>query len=372
MIPVAEPSITEKEIQYVTDAVKSGWVSSTGFYVEQFEKRFAEYIGTSYALTASNGTAALHLALLALDIGPGHEVIVPDLTFIATANSVLYTGATPVFADIDPETWCIDPISVERKITPRTKAIIPVHLYGHPADMDEIANIASRHGLHIIEDAAEAHGAEYKNQKVGSIGDAGIFSFYGNKIITTGEGGIITTNSSAIYDKAKYLRDHGMCAHKRYWHTAVGFNYRLTNVQAALGLAQLERIDELLGRRRQVFGWYEALLENVKSVRLNPRKLWAQPVSWMVCALCDVPDAASRDHLMRQLKQQGIDTRPFFYPVSSQPIYGGACESPVASHISERGLNLPSGPSLSYDQVMVVCHALCEMLEPKPLVHKPS
>jgi len=248
-IPIAEPSITQKEISYVTDAVKSGWVSSLGYYIFEFEKKFAEFIGTKYALTTSNGTTALHLTLASLGIKEGDEVIIPDLTFVATANAVAYTGAKPIIVDVEEDIWCIDPDSIRKSITPKTKAIIPVHLYGHSADMDEIIKISNEYGLHVIEDAAEAHGAEYKGKKVGSLGKCGVFSFYGNKIITTGEGGMITTDDEKLYERAKFLRDHAMNKEKRYWHSEIGFNYRITNLQAALGLAQLERIEEFLDKR---------------------------------------------------------------------------------------------------------------------------
>jgi perosamine synthetase len=363
MIPVAEPSITEKEIAYVLDAVKSGWVSSAGSYVQDFEKRFAEYMGTQYALSVSNGTTALHLSLLSLEIGPEDEVIVPDLTFVATANAVVYTGAKPVFADIDPETWCIDPYSVKQKLTSNTKAIIPVHLYGHPAPMDEIIALAAEFDLAIIEDAAEAHGAEYKGKKVGSLGDVGIFSMYGNKIITTGEGGMLTTNSEEIYEKAKLLRDHGMSRDHKYWHTMLGYNYRLTNLQAALGLAQLERIEELIHRRGQILDWYTSCLDHVKQLRLNPQTRWARNVVWMVCLLCDGPDSSLRDHLMQELRKQGIDSRPFFYPVSAQPFYGNRCINPITTSISQRGLNLPSSPSLPRKIIESICQIILEAVD---------
>lgn len=259
-IPVAEPSITQKEINYVLAAVKSGWVSSLGTYITKFEQRFADYLGVKYVLTTSNGTAALHLALVSLGIKEGDEVIIPDLTFIATANAVAYTGAKLAVVDVEEETWCIDPESIKKTITERTKMIIPVHLYGHPANMDEIKKIVEKHGLYIVEDAAEAHGAEYKDRKVGSMGDVGCFSFYGNKIITTGEGGMITTNNGKVYEKAKLLRNHAMDKNKKYWHIEIGYNYRMTNIQAALGLAQFERIDKLIEKKRQIFNWYKEFL----------------------------------------------------------------------------------------------------------------
>jgi perosamine synthetase len=362
-IPVSEPSITQKEIDYVLDAVKSGWVSSIGEYIEKFERRFAEFVGTKYALTTSNGTTGLHLALVTFGIGDGDEVIVPDLTFIATANAVTYTGAKPVFADVDPETWCIDPEDIRRKITSKTKAIIPVHLYGHPADMDAINEIAKEYGLFVLEDAAEAHGAEYKRKKVGSLGHAGVFSFYGNKIITTGEGGIITTNDEKFYERARYLRDQAMSKEKRYWHTDIGFNYRMTNIQAALGLAQLERIEELIEKKRQIFKWYKEYLGDIEGIRLNPEKEWAKNVYWMVCMVMDNNFGITRDELMKKLKEKGIDTRPFFYPISQMPMYNYGIINNVAYKISQVGLNLPSGVNLDKDEAEYICENIRKIIK---------
>ena len=245
-LPVAAPSLGDKELQYVSECVLTGWVSSAGKFVRLFEKALADFCGCDYAVSTSSGTAALHLALLALEIGEGDEVIVPSLTFIATANAVTYTGARPVFVDSEPETWNIDPNKIEEAITSRTRAIIPVHLYGHPTNMDPVMEIASRHGLAVIEDAAESHGARYKGRMVGSIADAGIFSFYGNKIVTTGEGGMVVTSKAELADRIRILRDHGMSTGKRYWHPKLGYNYRLTNLQAAVGVAQMEKITEIL------------------------------------------------------------------------------------------------------------------------------
>ena len=363
-IPVAEPSITQKEIDYVMDAVKSGWVSSIGEYISRFEQSFAEYIGVKYALTTSNGTTALHLALVSLGIKEGDEVIIPDLTFVATANAVAYTGAKPVMADVDPETWCIDPEDVKKKITPKTKAIIPVHLYGHPANMDPIMEIAEEYNLFVIEDCAEAHGAEYKGRKVGSIGNCGVFSFYGNKIITTGEGGMITTNDENLYQKAKHLRDHAMSKEKRYWHTEIGFNYRMTNIQAALGLAQLERIEEIIQKKRQIFTWYKEGLKNLEGIRLNPEKEWARNVFWMVCFVSEVFDEIKRDEFMKKLRGQGIDTRPFFYPCSFMPMYKKArLINPVSYEISTKELNLPSGYNLKEEEVEFICRNIQNILK---------
>ena|SRR5579872_5902227 len=256
MIPISKPVISPREIQYVTDAVSSGWVSSQGHYLEQFEQKFAEFCNVKHCISTANGTVAIHLALMVLDIGPGDEVIVPDLTFAATANAVILAGAKPVIVDVCKDDWCIDPESVLKNITSKTKAIIPVHLYGHPCKMDELYKIAQDYHLKIIEDAAEAHGAEYRGKRVGGLGDCATFSFYGNKIITTGEGGCITTHSDSIAERARLLRDHGMKKERRYWHTEVGYNYRITNLQAALGLAQLERINDFLADRKRILETY--------------------------------------------------------------------------------------------------------------------
>src|SRR3984885_9329498 len=309
-LPISKPYIGAREKELVVDALDSGWVSSIGKYIDEFETGFARYCGTEYALAVNNGTTGLHLALATLGLQPGDEVIVPDLTFVATANAVAYTCATPVLADIDPDTLCIDPASVESLITARTKAIIPVHLYGHPADMDALSAIGDAHGLAVIEDAAEAHGAEYKGRKVGGLGKCGVFSFYGNKVITTGEGGMLTTDDREFYLRAKRLRDHAMSPQRRYFHEERGFNYRITNLQAALGVAQLERIDEFLDRRTEIMGWYNSEVATTDGVRLNRVKNWAKSAFWMVCLEVDWFDETRRDAFMQALKARGIDSRP--------------------------------------------------------------
>src|ERR1700742_4391751 len=268
-IPISKPTIGPREKELVIEALESGWVSSIEKYIDEFEANFARYCGTEYALAVSNGTTGLHLALAALGIGPGDEVIVPDLTFVASANAVAYTGATPVLADIDPETLCLDPASVRSLLTPRTKAIMPVHLYGHPADMDALNELANAHGVAVIEDAPEAHGAEYRGRRVGGLGRCAVFSFYGNKVITTGEGGMITTNDRELYQRARRLGDHAMHPEQRYFHEERGFNYRITNLQAALGVAQLERIDDFLERRTEIMAWYNASIVASDAIRLN-------------------------------------------------------------------------------------------------------
>lgn len=361
-IPISQPSITPKDIEYVTDAVSSGWVSSLGKYLEIFEEKFARFAGTKYAITTANGTTALHLALAALGIKGGDEVIVPDFTFVATANAVKYTGATVVCADIEKESLCIDPKSIEQAITGKTKAIIPVHLYGHPADMVEILEIARRHGLAVIEDAAEAHGAEVLGKRVGSLGNCGVFSFYGNKIITSGEGGMITTDDAELDRRIRVLRDHAMSKEKRYWHDMLGFNYRMTNLQAALGVAQLERIDQLIERKREIFASYRQRLSADGRIRMNQEAKWAKNVYWMVCAEVEGLDEGRRDDLMRRLKERGIDSRPFFYPISDLPMYEKAA-TPVTHGIYAKGINLPSYYDLDDAAIGYVCDNLLAVLD---------
>ena len=360
--PVSQPSIGAREIAYVTDAVTSGWVSSLGHYIEDFERNFAAFCGTRFALTASNGTTGLHLALMALGIEAGDEVIIPDLTFIATANAVAYIGAVPVPVDIDAETLCISPAAIEKAITPKTRAIMPVHLYGHPADMDPINAIAKRRGLLVIEDAAEAHGAEYRGRRVGGLGACGVFSFYGNKVITSGEGGMITTDDETLYRKAKRLRDHAMSPTKRYWHEEIGFNYRMTNLQAALGVAQLERIDEFIAARREVMDAYRAELGARPGLRLNRDAEWARNAYWMICLEVEGMDEPARDRLMAALKQVGVDSRPYFYPVSDMPMYPGAV-TPVTHRLSHSGINLPSYVGLTRDDIRFICGEVVRCLQ---------
>src|ERR1700721_1766660 len=340
-IPISKPYIGAREKELVLDALDSGWVSSIGKYIDEFEANFARYCGTKYALAVSNGTTGLHLALATLNLQPGDEVIIPDLTFVATANAVAYTGATPILADVDADTLCIDPASVKSLISERTKAIIPVHLYGHPADMDALTEIGRAHGVDIIEDAAEAHGAEYRGRRVGALGKCGVFSFYGNKVITTGEGGMLTTNDREFYEHARRLRDHAMSPQRRYFHQERGFNYRITNLQAALGVAQLERIDDFLGRRAEIMGWYEHEIATTDCVRLNRVKNWAKRAFWMVCLEGDWFDEARRDSFMQARKDRGIDSRPYFCTMSSMPMYKQASK-PISARKAQIGLNLPS------------------------------
>jgi len=356
-IPVAEPYIGDEELKNVIEAVKSGWISSKGKFIEEFEREFAKYCGVKYGVATANGTVALHLALKALGIGKGDEVIVPALTFVATANAVTYCGAKPVFVDSHPEYWCINPEKIEEKITPRTKAIIPVHLYGHPCDMDRIMEIARNYNLYVIEDAAEAHGAEYKGRKVGSFGDISCFSFYGNKMITTGEGGICLTNNEELAERMRNLRDHAMSKNRRYWHETIGFNYRMTNLQAAIGVAQLKKLDEFVEKKRQIAKWYAEELRELEEkglVKLHPEMKWAKCVYWMYSILIEDKAKISRNEAMKRLEKIGIETRPFFVPMHLLPMYNSRERLPIAEDLAKKGINLPSSVALDKSQVTLI------------------
>ena len=361
-IPISKPTITQSEVRLVTDAVQSGWVSSLGKYLTKFESNFAKYCQTKYALSTSNGTVGLHLALAGLGIKEGDEVIIPDLTFIATANAVRYIGAKIVTVDVDRQTLCIDPEQIKRSITKRTKAIIPVHLYGHPADMIEIVDIAKENNLLVIEDAAEAHGAKINGTPVGSFGHCGVFSFYGNKIITSGEGGMITTDSKILYDRLVFLRDHAMSKTKRYWHTEMGFNYRMTNLQAALGYGQLKRINQIIKKKCKIFEWYQDELKNVNSVKLNSTKEGYDSVYWMVAIEIAGISNIQRDDLLAELSKRGIESRPYFYPISDM------CSTisnatPVTHEVSKIGLNVPSFYDITRKEVKYICEELIDILK---------
>ena len=364
MIQIAEPCLGEEELSNVIEAVKSGWISSKGKFIEEFEGNVARYCGRKYGVATSNGTVALHLALKALGIGKDDEVIVPDLTFVAVANATTYCNAKPVFVDSHPDYWCINPEKIEEKITKNTKAIIPVHLYGHPCDMDAILEIAEDHNLYVVEDAAEAHGAEYKGKKVGSFGAISCFSFYGNKIITTGEGGMCLTNNEDLAEKMIILRDHGMNPNKRYWYDVIGFNYRMTNLQAAVGVAQLKKLDEFVERKREIARWYSEELKDLEEkgiIKLHPQMSWAKCVYWMYCILVEDKFGASRDDLMKRLEENEIDTRPFFYPVHVMPPYKNNERFSVAEEISRKGINLPSAVGLKEEEINKITQCIGAM-----------
>jgi perosamine synthetase len=357
-IPISKPSITQLEIDYVTDAVSSTWVSSLGPYIDRFEADFAKFCGSKNAIAVSNGTVAIHLAVHALNLGVGDEVIMPNLSFIATANAVLLTGAKPIFADIDPFNLCIDPSKIEKLITSKTKAIMPVHLYGHPADMKAINAIAEKYNLLVIEDAAEAHGASIDGKRVGSWGKCATFSFYGNKNLTTGEGGMITTDDDDFAAKCRYLRDHAMSKEKRYWHTAMGFNYRMTNIQAALGCAQLDRIDELMEKREKVFKTYEKELAGTNNVKLNRTSDWAHNSYWLVCLELEGYTEDDRDDFMVKLKEKMVDSRPYFYPMSMMPYINENPDTPKSFEVYKKGINLPSYIALTEEEIKYICDTI--------------
>ncbi|MDE1824977.1 MAG: DegT/DnrJ/EryC1/StrS family aminotransferase [Candidatus Micrarchaeota archaeon] len=360
-IPIYEPLLGEEELRNVTEAVKSTWISSKGKFITQFEEEFAKRMGTKYAVATSNGTVSLHLALAALGIGGREEVIVPTLTFIACANTVRYTGAKPVFVDSSKEYWCIDPQKIGKCITKRTRAIMPVHLYGHPCDMDLIMEIAQKHHLFVVEDAAEAHGAKYKGKTVGSFGDISSFSFYGNKILSSGEGGMCITDDETLYQKMRILRDHGMNPSKRYWYDVIGYNYRMTNMQAAIGVAQLHRMDSVIRRKREIARLYEEKLSKLADngyITLSPQMEWANSVYWMYNILLSGKAKVCKDSLMERLWAKGIETRPIFYPLHTMPPYKQSRRYLVAEKISASGVSLPSGPTLTDEQIEKVCNAI--------------
>ncbi|MFT7612549.1 MAG: perosamine synthetase [Parvicellaceae bacterium] len=347
--PIAEPALSSKELEYLTDAFLSTWISSSGKYINKFEADFSSYSECEFGVATSNGTVAIHLALEALGIGEGDEVIVPDLTFAATINAVLHANATPVVVDVDPIRWTIDPAEIEKAITSKTKGIIPVHIYGQPCEMDKIMQIAKTHNLSVIEDCAEAHGATFKGRKIGSFGDVATFSFFGNKIITTGEGGMCTTNSEELNKKMRVLRDHGMDPNRRYWHDVVGYNYRMTNLQAAIGCAQLERIDEIISNRYTIESKYKEALKGIEWVQWQTNFNDSEKVVWLVSA---VLDGKNREDVFEALSNERIDVRPFFYPLSDMDIYKSyvfSCK--VSKALSVVGFNLPTVEDVDFDQM---------------------
>ncbi|OGG00995.1 aminotransferase DegT [Candidatus Gottesmanbacteria bacterium RBG_16_38_7b] len=361
-IPIAYPDLTGNENIYLNRVLKSSWISSQGEYLIKFEQKFAEFIGCRYAVTTSNGTTALHLALTALGIGKGDEVIVPDLTFIASVNAITYCGARPVLCDVNRQSWQLDPKEIIKRINSRTKAIMAVHLYGIPANLDQIMDIANKYNLQVIEDAAEAHGALVKIKslwkKVGSVGHVGCFSFYGNKIITTGEGGMVTTDAKQLAMRMRVLRDHGQKPGRRYYHPFIGFNYRLTNLQAAIGLAQLEKIHSFLKFKSRLASLYNRYLENTPGIIIPKTDYEAKPVCWLYSVIIDDPYPLTRDEVMEKLKNKGIETRPFFFPVNLLPPYKSSQKFPNSNYLFQHGLNLPSGYNLTPGEITFICQQI--------------
>jgi len=366
-IPLIKPVLDGRELEYITDCILTGWISSQGKYVNLFEEGFSQYVGGTHCLAVSNGTVALHLALAPLGIGPGDEVLVPNLTFAASVNPVLYVGATPVLIDVDPTSMAIDVNLAEQAITPRTRAIIPVHLYGHPADIDRVMALADKFQLLVIEDCAEAFGSFYKGKHVGRWGDAAIFSFFGNKTLTTGEGGMVLFKDKAIYDRARILRDHGMSPERRYWHDEVGYNYRMTNLQAAVGVAQLERADFFVERKRWIAEQYRKRLSLFRCLKLPQEYGDVTNSYWLYTILLTGEVAPKRDQIIKLMKLNGIETRPVFYSMHRMPPYRAfsinGASYPVSSYISDSGISLPSGVTLEISDIARVCDSLAQVLD---------
>ncbi|HUP14463.1 MAG TPA: DegT/DnrJ/EryC1/StrS family aminotransferase [Acidimicrobiia bacterium] len=360
-IPLSQPDVSGNEERYVSEAVRSTWISSTGEFVDRFEREYAALCGTESSIAVCNGTVALHLALLALDVRPGDEVLVPSLTYVAVANAVRYVGAEPVFVDVDSATWCIDPARIEENVTPRTRGIIAVHNYGHPADMDAINELAGVHGLWVVEDAAEAHLAEYRGRVVGSLATIGTFSFYGNKIISSGEGGALTLSDRQLELRLRTLRGQGMDPKRRYYFPVTGYNFRLTNVACALLCAQMEHLDEMLEARQAIFARYREQLDGCEGLEFQPRAGWATPAPWLFNITIDArtfpTDAAG---LRRALEVQGVETRPFFIPLHGLPPFRESARArgvdlPVTNRLGASGVSLPTFSQLRLEEVDRVC-----------------
>ena len=361
IIPVCEPVLEGNESRYVMDCLNTGWISSAGKYIPLFEQTFSRQVGCQSGIACVSGTTALHLILAALGLGPGDEVIIPTFTMIATAYAVSYTGARPVLVDSERHTWNMDIGQIEAKITGRTKAIVVVHTYGHPVDMDPVQELARRHKLYVVEDAAEAHGALYKGRPAGSLGDGAAFSFYANKIITTGEGGMVTTSNMQLAETVRTLRDHAFSKERHFWHKYMGFSFRMTNLQAAIGLAQAEQMASFVARRRENAALYSELLRDVPGLTLPAEEPWAKNIYWMYGLLVEDEFGLTRDELRRCLADRGIETRTFFIPMHLQPIYHADYRGeryPVAEDLCRRGLYLPSASSLTRSEIEFVVEAV--------------
>lgn len=359
--PVYQPSLTGNEKKYVNECLDSTWISSKGKFVSKFENKFADYIGVKYTTGVCNGTVAIHLALVALGIGDGDEVIVPTFTYIASANPILQVGATPVFVDSNKKDWQMSPKDIRKKITTKTKAIMVVHLYGHPCDMDKIMSIAKEHNLLVIEDCAEAIGSKYKDKHVGTFGDVATFSFFGNKTMTCGEGGMVTTNDTTLHDRLIHFKGQGLAKYREYWHDTIGFNYRMTNIQAAIGLAQLEQVQKFLDKKQKIANWYKQELKD-SPIEFHNAIGDIYHSYWMCSFLVKGPETRSK--LRNKMKESGIETRPTFYPIHTMPVYSTKFEKhPIAEDISLRGINLPSYPGLTKDDIGYICDIIKDFYE---------
>ena len=351
-IPIYQPDLGGKEKEYVIDCLDSTWISSKGKYISLFEEAFSKYVGIKHSASVCNGTVAIHLALLALGIGPGDEVIVPTLTYIASVNAISYVGAIPVFCDSLASTWQMDPVDVSRKITAKTKAVMAVHLYGHPCDMDALSLICKEKGIFLIEDCAESIGSKYKGRSVGTFGDIAAFSFFGNKTITTGEGGMVVTNDETLIERSRHFKGQGLAYHREYWHDVIGYNYRMTNICAAIGLAQLERADDFIRRKIEIAGKYKEAFTG-GPVEFHDAHPDVFHTYWMCSILVKEPE--DRDRLRDYLRSSGIETRPLFYPIHTMPMYSAKYQRHiVAEDLGWRGINLPSYPGLHDDELETI------------------
>lgn len=360
MIPLSNPIIGKHAKKYLLECLETGWISSRGAFIEKFEEEFARFVGTKYAIATNSGTSAVHLALAASDIGPGDEVIVPTFTMFSPVAAILYVGATPVFVDSDPKTWTMDISEVSKSITKRTAAILAVHTYGHPADLDSLLKLSKKHKLALIEDAAEGLGALYKKRNIGTFGDIACFSFYANKLVTSGEGGMVTTNDRNLATRLALLRDMAYHPKKRFLHTELGFTYRMSNMQAAVGLSYLEHIDKTLKHKNSIAALYRSFLSQITYINLQPRVAWATPICWMFCILIKNKSPITRDKFRKLLSMKGIETRDFFVPAHRQPVIKKlniktTNKFPISDRISNQGLYLPSGPKLTSRDINYIC-----------------
>jgi perosamine synthetase len=365
VLPVYRPDLSGNERAYVLECIDSSWISSLGTFIDRFEKSVTEATGARHAIAVCNGTVALHLAIHVLGIGPGDEVIVPSFTYIASVNTIAQTGATPVFCESRASDWVMDVDDVACRITSRTKAIMPVHLYGHPCDMAAIRSLAAQHGVAIIEDCAEALGTTIAGQHVGTFGEVGTFSFFGNKTVTTGEGGMVITNDDALAAKLRQSKGQGQSLTRRYWHEVLGFNYRMTNIAAAIGTAQMERLQGILKRKRSLALQYRSLLESTP-VEFQQPQPGVVGSDWLVSVL--LPEGVDRDHVMVDLYSKGVETRPVFFPAHHMPMYAQPLHLPVAESIAARGMSLPSYPELTRQDVERVAYALVDALRAQSVV----
>lgn len=368
MILVSEPVLGENEFNNVLDCLRSGWISSAGDFVEQFERDWAKYCGMKHGIAVANGTAALEIAVGCLELKPGDEVIMPSFTIISCIQAVIYNGLKPVLIDCEPDTWCIDVSQIERKVTPKTKAIMAVHMYGHPVDMDPIIELAERYGLKVIEDAAEVHGGEYKGRKCGGIGDISCFSFFANKIVTTGEGGMVLTNNDSYANRARSLRNLCFEPGRRFVHKELGYNYRLTNLQAAIGVAQVQRIDQLVEKKIKIGTYYLNKLRGTDGLQLPVERAWAKNVYWMFGIVIDETTGESANTFASKMRARGVETRPFFLGMHSQPcIMVGEVDPsekyPITDRIAQQGLYIPSGLNLTPEIQDTVVEAMLDVLK---------